>query len=32
MPKIAAHAKSAHGMTTVPDDVMAKIKAAIKEI
>jgi predicted small metal-binding protein len=32
MPKIAAHAKSAHGMMTVPDEIMTKIKAVIKEI
>jgi predicted small metal-binding protein len=32
MPKIAAHAKNAHGMTEVPEEVMAKINAAIKDI
>jgi predicted small metal-binding protein len=32
MPKIAAHAKSAHGMTEVPKEIMAKISAAIKDI
>jgi predicted small metal-binding protein len=32
MPKIAAHAKSAHGMMTVPDEIMTKIKSVIKEI
>ena len=32
MPKIAAHAKTAHGMTEVPKEIMAKITAAIKEI
>jgi predicted small metal-binding protein len=32
MPQIAAHAKSAHGMTEVPADVMMKISAAIKDI
>lgn len=30
MPKIAAHAATAHGMAQVPPDVMAKIQAAIK--
>jgi predicted small metal-binding protein len=32
MPKIAAHAKSAHGMTEVPKEILAKINAAIKEV
>jgi predicted small metal-binding protein len=32
MPKIADHAKNAHGMMTVPDEIMAKIKSVIKEI
>jgi predicted small metal-binding protein len=32
MPKIAAHAMTAHGMAQVPKDVMAKIQAAIKSI
>jgi predicted small metal-binding protein len=32
MPKIAAHAMTAHGMAQVPKDVMAKIQAAIKTI
>jgi predicted small metal-binding protein len=32
MPKIAAHAKSAHGMTEVPKEIMTKINAAIKDI
>jgi predicted small metal-binding protein len=32
MPKIAAHAKNAHGMTEVPKEIMAKISAAIKDI
>jgi predicted small metal-binding protein len=32
MPKIAAHAKSAHGMSEVPKEIMAKISAAIKNI
>lgn len=30
MPKIAEHAKTAHGMETISDDVKAKIDAAIK--
>jgi predicted small metal-binding protein len=32
MPKIAAHAKSAHGMNEVPREIIAKISAAIKEV
>jgi predicted small metal-binding protein len=32
MAKIADHAKSAHGMTEIPKDVLAKVQAAIKEI
>jgi predicted small metal-binding protein len=32
MPKIAAHAKSAHGMSEVPREIMAKISAAIREV
>lgn len=32
MPKIAAHAKSAHGMSEVPKEIMAKISAAIRDI
>jgi len=32
MPKIAAHAKSAHGMTEVPKEILAKINAAIREV
>jgi predicted small metal-binding protein len=32
MPKIAAHAKNAHGMTEVPKEIMAKISAAIKDV
>lgn len=32
MPKIAAHAKNAHGMTEVPKEILAKISAAIKDI
>jgi predicted small metal-binding protein len=31
MKKIAAHAKTAHKMETVPPDIMAKIKKAIKK-
>jgi predicted small metal-binding protein len=31
MKKIAEHAKSAHKMETIPPDVMAKVKAAIKK-
>jgi predicted small metal-binding protein len=31
MKKIAAHAMSAHQMVTIPPDVMAKVKAAIKK-
>lgn len=31
MPKIIEHAKTAHGMETVPNDIKAKISAAIKE-
>jgi predicted small metal-binding protein len=31
MKKIATHASSAHGMDTVPSDVMMKIKQAIKK-
>jgi len=31
MKKIAEHAKAAHKMTTVPPDIMAKIKKAIKK-
>jgi predicted small metal-binding protein len=32
MPKIAAHAKSAHGMAEIPKEVLAKVQAAIKDI
>ncbi|MFI5449975.1 MAG: DUF1059 domain-containing protein [Candidatus Bathyarchaeia archaeon] len=32
MPKLAAHAKAAHGMTEIPMDTMAKIAGAIKDI
>ncbi len=31
MKKIAEHAKSAHKMETIPPDVMARVKAAIKK-
>jgi len=31
MKKIAEHAKSAHKMDTIPADVMAKVKKAIKK-
>jgi len=31
MAKAADHAKKAHGMATIPPDVAAKVKAAIKE-
>jgi predicted small metal-binding protein len=31
MAKGAEHAKTAHGMTSVPQDVAAKVKAAIKD-
>lgn len=31
MAKAAEHAKKAHGMTTIPPDVAAKAKAAIKD-
>jgi predicted small metal-binding protein len=30
MKKVADHAKSAHGMATVPPDVVNKVRAAIK--
>jgi predicted small metal-binding protein len=32
MSEIAGHAKSAHGMTEIPKEVLAKVEAAIKEI
>lgn len=32
MPKLAAHAKAAHGMSEIPTEIMAKITAAIKDI
>lgn len=31
MAKAAEHAKKAHGMATIPPDVVAKVKAAIKD-
>lgn len=31
MAKAAEHAKKAHGMTAIPPDVAAKVKAAIKD-
>ncbi len=31
MPKIAEHAKRAHGMDKIDDATMAKVRAAIKE-
>ena len=31
MKKIAAHAEKAHNMKTIPPDVMAKVKKAIKK-
>lgn len=30
MPKIVEHAKSVHGMETIPDDVKEKVAAGIK--
>lgn len=30
MPKIVEHAKTAHNMETIPDDVKAKVAAGIK--
>jgi len=32
MPKLAAHAKAAHGMSEIPKEIMGKITAAIKDI
>ena len=32
MPKLAAHAKTAHGMSEIPKELMGKISAAIKDI
>jgi len=31
MPKIADHAKTAHGITQIPKELLAKVQAAIKE-
>jgi predicted small metal-binding protein len=31
MAKAAEHAKTSHGMTTVPADMVAKVKAAIRD-
>lgn len=31
MPKIVEHAKTAHGITTIPDDLAKKVDAAIKK-
>lgn len=31
MAKAAEHARKVHGMTTIPPDVAAKVKAAIKD-
>ncbi|MGH7276069.1 MAG: DUF1059 domain-containing protein [Candidatus Rokuibacteriota bacterium] len=31
MAKGAAHAKTAHGMSSIPPDVMTKVQAAIKD-
>jgi predicted small metal-binding protein len=31
MEKIAKHAKEAHGMKTIPSDMMEKVKKAIKK-
>jgi len=31
MAKAAEHAKTAHGLTTIPPDVAAKVQAAIKD-
>lgn len=31
MPKIADHARTAHGMAQIPKDTLEKIRAAIKE-
>lgn len=32
MPKVAAHAKTVHGMTEIPKDILAKVQAAIKQV
>ena len=31
MTKAAQHAKEAHGMTSIPPDMAAKVKAAVKQ-
>jgi len=31
MAKAAEHAKTAHGLTTIPPEVIAKVQAAIKD-
>ncbi|MBX8632203.1 MAG: DUF1059 domain-containing protein [Thermoplasmata archaeon] len=31
MPKIVEHAKTAHGMTSIPDDMKKKVEGAIKK-
>jgi predicted small metal-binding protein len=32
MRKVAEHAKTVHGMTEIPADLVAKVKAAIKDV
>lgn len=32
MPKIAAHAKAAHGMAQIPKEILANVQAAMKDI
>lgn len=32
MRKVAEHAKTVHGVTEIPADLVAKIKAAIREV
>jgi predicted small metal-binding protein len=32
MKKVAEHAKNAHGITQIPADLLAKVKAAIKNV
>lgn len=32
MRKVAEHAKTVHGMSEIPPDMIAKVKAAIKEV
>ena len=32
MPKVAVHAKTVHGMTEIPKDILAKVQAAIKQV